>query len=163
MVREVSPLKSQWFISSWQSLLLCWWSELERLERVSLLFNENRDENKTSGFLNRHIYGTTMIQYQLKKKHTRLNKVLVGSEVFTGVILEPQWLVSSWPSRVLSWLYKFWFFKFLTRILTWRNTERSHNLHFSRSISRINPVANSVLVPFDFAYETLKNYPMFWL
>ena len=43
-------------------------SELERLERVSLLFNENRDENKTSGFLNRHIYGTTMIQYQLKKK-----------------------------------------------------------------------------------------------
>ena len=99
----------------------------------------------------------------LKKKHTRLNKFLVGSEVFTGFILEPLWLVSSWPSRVLSWLYKFWFFKFLTRILTWRNTERSHNLHFSRSISRINPVANSVLVPFDFAYETLKNYPIFWL
>ena len=99
----------------------------------------------------------------LKKKHTRLNKFLVGSEVFTGFILEPLWLVSSWPSRVLSWLYKFWFFKFFTRILTWRNTERSHNLHFSRSISRINPVANSVLVPFDFAYETLKNYPIFWL
>ena len=44
-------------------------------KRISLLFNENRDENKTSGFLNCHVYGTTMIQYQLNQKNECLDQV----------------------------------------------------------------------------------------
>ena len=34
------------------------------------------------------------------------------------------------PMLLLSRLYKFWFFKFLTRIFTWRNSKRSESLHF---------------------------------
>ena len=68
------------------------------------------------------------------------------------------------PMLLLSGLYKFWFFKFLTRIFTWRNTKPSHSLHFFKvNIRRVTTVANSVLVPFDFYNETPNNYPMFWL
>ena len=68
MVQEVSSLKSQWLVSSWQPLHLCQWSELVSLEGLSLLPQENRDENKTSRFLNCHVYGKTIKQYQLNKK-----------------------------------------------------------------------------------------------
>ena len=83
MVRCVPQLQPEWHLSSRKSLPPRYWVEVETLEGRSLLPEENRDENKTSGFL---IELTFM--FQLKKiAESEIITYLTGIPEVTDVML----------------------------------------------------------------------------
>ena len=93
--------------TSWQSLFLCWWCELERLERLSLLPQENQDENKTREFLNCHIYVIILIKNLLSKKRVIWSSLLSAKK--------KHWWVCQFSERSLNFLRLYILFFFLFR------------------------------------------------
>lgn len=51
MVQQVSPLDSEWLVSSWAPLPRRYWCELGWMEGCALLFEEGGDESSMIGSL----------------------------------------------------------------------------------------------------------------
>ena len=73
------------------------------------------------------------------------------------------------PTLLQSRLYKFWLFKFLTRIFSWQNTKRSPSIHFFQvKIRRVNPAAKTLVSPYLYVHaptteESAGGFPPFTL
>ena len=79
------------------------------------------------------------ISWGQRLKRPCLHKILGGSEVFTTAMLESQWLVSSWPSRLLR-SYNLGYTSFdcsnFLLVFTLNGTQSDHTVFiFSKSIS----------------------------
>ena len=165
VVQEVSPLKSQWLVSSWQLLLFCWWSELGHqysLKRIAmkiipvdfwtvmLIAQKWNSTNLTKKYLNTWFCRIGQVTVNNNNHNSKTNLIYIAAYIKSSLSMAciimaimPPIFRKSRKSNGISWSLLMWIVERRTNQLTSVENDAWANFIIATLANLTTPFSNS--------------------